>query len=218
MVRIGGPKQRAMDAEEKATRRAHILATARQLYLASGRQLPTVATIADASGLAKGTVYLYFRTKEAIFMALLGEAFADTLGQIHAAFAGQHHTDPARVFVEHFIAAIDAHPDMLSLDAMTYSVLEQNLDEASLRDFKTSLTNGLVAVGTVLDQSLNLPNGQGVSLLLRTYALTRGLWQTLDHSAGHCPFIDDPFFAPIRPDFRTELPIALGQLWRGALV
>ena len=210
-------KARALDGEDKAARRADILAAARALFIEDSRQLPSAAQIAQAAGLAKGTVYLYFKTKEEIFVALLAEDFAGLLQEVHAAF---REGDPAQVlprFVERFAAYLDARPELLRLDAMAYSVLEQNLSEAQLRGFKLELVQGLVDAGAVIDRALGLAAGRGVALLLRSYALTRGLWQTLDYPPQLRTLLSEPVFAPIRPAFPQELKAALTEYLRGAL-
>lgn len=211
-------KARALDGEDKAVRRADILAAARALFIADSRQLPSAAQIAQAAGLAKGTVYLYFKTKEEIFVALLAEDFAGLLQAVQEAFAAP--ASPALAlahFVDGFVAYLDARPELLRLDAMAYSVLEQNLSDAQLRQFKMDLVQGLTRVGATLEAALRLPTGRGVSLLMRSYALTRGLWQTLDYPPQLRSLLSEPVFAPIRPDFRQELRAALAEYWRGAL-
>jgi AcrR family transcriptional regulator len=210
-------KSRAIDSDDKAARRADILAAARKLFLDDSRQLPSVARIAEAAGLAKGTVYLYFRTKEEIFVALLAEDFAGLLREVHEAFGEGNPAEVLATFVGRYVAYLDARPELLRLDAMAYSVLEQNMSDEQLRGFKLELTQGLVSAGTVLDKALSLPAGRGVTLLMRTYALTRGLWQSLDYPPNLRALLAEPVFAPIRPDFRNELVAALTEYWRGAL-
>lgn len=209
-------KQRATDDSEKAARRSAILDAARRLYLEDSRQLPSAARIAEEVGLAKGTLYLYFRTKEEIFLALLAEEFSALLQMVHEVFGARPAPAPEQ-FLTRYIAHLDQHPELLRLDAMAYSVLEQNMGEAQLRAFKLELTQGLVSAGALLDQAMQLPAGRGTTLLIRTYALTRGLWQSLDYPPALRAVLADPVFAPIRPDFRSELSAALAEYWRGAL-
>ena len=209
-------KQRATDDTEKAARRSAILDAARRLYLEDSYQLPSAARIAEATGLAKGTLYLYFRTKEEIFVALLAEEFGALLRLVHEVFSEAAIPAPAQ-FLARFVEHLDRHPELLRLDAMAYSVLEQNLSEPQLRTFKLELTQGLVAAGGLLDRALHLPQGRGTTLLMRTYALTRGLWQSLDYPPAMRAVLADPVFAPIRPAFRSELAEALAEYWRGAL-
>lgn len=211
------PKARAIGSDDKAARRADILAAARQLFLEDSRQLPSAARIAEAASLAKGTVYLYFRTKEEIFIALLAEDFAGLLAEVHSGFSDAGQPDLLERFIQRYVAYLQARPELLRLDAMAYSVLEQNLDISQLRQFKLDLTAGLVNAGQLLDTTLQLAAGRGTTLLIRTYALTRGLWQSLDYPPNVRALLADPVFAPIRPEFQSELVQSLREYWHGAV-
>lgn len=178
--------------------------------------LPSASRIAQESGLAKGTVYLYFSTKEEIFLALLGEEFSRLLTEIESMFTG---SAPASInqFIERFVDYLRNHPEFLRLDAMAYSVLEQNMAEEKLRAFKLALVENLQQTGGRLDAALDLPAGRGITLLMRTYAVTRGLWQSLDYPPALQAILADKIFAPIRPDFTSEITATLKEYWKGAL-
>lgn len=222
-------KTRALSHHDKQAKRSLILDAARALFLLNDRQLPSVISIAQQAGLAKGTVYLYFQTKEEIFLSLLEQEFHGLLqtlreqlgvvadGMADADMSADQRAAFARQLIAGILAYLDAHPAFLRLDAMTYSVLEQNLSEAFLRDFKIGLTLALNNTGSALDKALQLPAGRGTSLLLRSHALIRGLWQSLDYPEHLRKLLEAPEFAAIRPDFRTELQQALDEYWRGAL-
>ena len=64
-------RQRARNDEDKQARRAAILTEAGTLLLEHAYGRITMAQVAAACGLAKGTLYLYFRSKEELFLALL---------------------------------------------------------------------------------------------------------------------------------------------------
>jgi TetR/AcrR family transcriptional regulator len=223
-------KTRAISSDDKHIKRSMILQAARELFLADDRQLPAVATIAKQANLAKGTVYLYFSTKEEIFLALLAEEFAGLLTAIRhylQACVSSKKQDKklsknqkqalATGLIECITAYLQSHPEFLRLDAMSYSVLEQNLSDEFLHAFKVELTRHLVDAGSQLDQIMTLEHGRGVSLLLRTYALMRGLWQSLDYPEHLQKLLAHPMFEPIRPEFHLELRAALGEYWTGAL-
>ena len=63
-------------AETKAATRQRLLAAARQLLAARGFEASTTRDIADAAGIASGTLFNYFATKEAILASLAVEALA----------------------------------------------------------------------------------------------------------------------------------------------
>jgi AcrR family transcriptional regulator len=63
-------------AETKAATRQRILEAAGQRFAAKGFEASTTRDIADAAGIASGTLFNYFATKEAILAALAAEALA----------------------------------------------------------------------------------------------------------------------------------------------
>lgn len=207
---------RALDEKAKEARRNDILQAARKLFLTDPHQLPSASRIAKESGLAKGTVYLYFSTKEEIFLALLGAEFSHLLADIEKMFSGAL-PDPVNQFINRYADYLQRHPEYLRLDAMAYSVLEQNMDEEKLRTYKLALVERLTETGQRLDEALDLPSGRGITLLMRTYAITRGLWQSLDYPPALKAILADEIFAPIRPDFMTEIVCTLKEYWYGAL-
>jgi AcrR family transcriptional regulator len=64
---------------DKADRKKSILAAAATVFAKHGYQRTTVDQIADAAGIAKGSIYLYFQSKEDLFHALF-ESFAKEAG------------------------------------------------------------------------------------------------------------------------------------------
>ncbi len=207
-------RSRANDADDKAARRSDIIEAARTVYLMDTRSLPSVARIASQAGLAKGTMYSYFGSKEEVFAALLADSLDALFEQLAQALStGQ--PSIARL-IDAFVAYIDAHPEVLRLDAMVYQ-LESKLSPEVMRAHKLRATMGLVAGGSMLEAVTGLPAGQGAKALSRIYALTRGLWQWLDHPPAMREVLSEPVFAPIRPDFRTELIEALDEYVRGVM-
>jgi AcrR family transcriptional regulator len=207
----------ALEAKDKQARRLSILAAAGRLFLLAPDKLPSAAMIADAAGLAKGTVYLYFRTKEEIFMALLQQERAGVLQRVEEAFRPDHRpaADKIAAFIDGYCDYVLAHPQMLKLDALGYSVLERNLAPALLADYKLELLTSLTRVGQLLETALSLPEGRGLRVLVHTYALTCGLWQSLDYPE-HCrELLRTPPLQALQMDFREELQSALSSYWRG---
>ena len=63
-------------AETKAATRQRILEAAGQRFAAKGFEASTTRDIADAAGIASGTLFNYFATKEVILASLAAEALA----------------------------------------------------------------------------------------------------------------------------------------------
>jgi AcrR family transcriptional regulator len=65
-------------AQTKAATRERIIDAARQLFAAKGFEASTTRDIADAAGIASGTLFNYFATKEDIVASLAAESVAET--------------------------------------------------------------------------------------------------------------------------------------------
>ena len=217
-------RYRAIDQEQKQARRESILDAARELFLRSGAVLPSAADIAHQAGLAKGTVYLYFRSKEAIFIALLDAEFASLLEHLRLACesAGGGPAAVIDAFLAAYLPWLKQRPEFLQLASLGHGVLEQSASRDNVLAFKTRLAANLAVTGETLCRKLRLPaaagSDAGASLLLKSYALTLGLWQALDYPPGLAQMLADEKFQPLRPDFEQELASGLRQLWAGALL
>ncbi len=204
-------------SEDKAARRTAILRAANDLFTAGTGSLPTAAEIASAAGLAKGTVYLYFRSKEEIFSALLLEGWAAVMHEGELLFQATKGNRAVKIaaFLSALRTHLEHHPHLLRLDALGYGVLEKNMLYDALVAHKAEYTARLEKTGSIIDAALRLPAGRGLQLLMRTYALTRGLWQSYqDAEHSRMPHVARSLSA--KP-FGAELREALTEYWRGAL-
>ena len=61
---------------EGHTRREEILQAAKELFLEQGYDSTTIRRIADRVGISAPALYLYFRDKEALMLALCDQTFA----------------------------------------------------------------------------------------------------------------------------------------------
>ena len=62
--------QRARSAEQKALRRHAVIEAAETYFLEVGYEAFSMAQLAKKTGVAKGTLYLYFKTREELFLTL----------------------------------------------------------------------------------------------------------------------------------------------------
>jgi AcrR family transcriptional regulator len=207
----------ALAAEDKEARRGAILAAARTLFLRDPEKLPSAAAIATEAGLAKGTVYLYFATKEEIFMDLLHVERVAMMTRIREAFApdGRSVDEKVTAFLAAYVAHVAGQPDILKLESLGYSVLERNIEQDRLHTYKQELGTALVGAGTVVEAALGLTEGEGARVLVHSYALTQGLWQALDIPPDCLAMMGDAALAFTSLDFATELKVSLDRYWRG---
>ncbi len=92
--------------EARAARREQIIAAALACFAHAGYHATTMADVAAQAGVSKGTPYLYFERKEALFIALHEEWDCGLAGRVSAAIAalpGAGRSSPRRVL--HAVAA-----------------------------------------------------------------------------------------------------------------
>jgi AcrR family transcriptional regulator len=76
-------------AREKARRQQEILEAAREVFFEKGIHRATVDDVAAQAEVSKGTVYLYFQSKESILAHLLLEGLSILLSELEDAYAPQ---------------------------------------------------------------------------------------------------------------------------------
>ncbi len=75
-------------SRRKEARPAEIIEAALDLFIEAGFADTKLSDVAKRAGIAKGTVYRYFDTKEDLFRAVVRQALAANLGAIEALAAG----------------------------------------------------------------------------------------------------------------------------------
>lgn len=107
---------RPCDPERAKKRCAEILGQAATFFARRGYQSADVQVLADSLGLGKGTIYRYFPSKRALFLAALDDGMRRLHEHLEA--AGQHTTDPLVQIeraIEAYLAFFDKHAEYVEL-------------------------------------------------------------------------------------------------------
>jgi AcrR family transcriptional regulator len=80
---------RARREREKRERRQSILRAAREAFFENGFHNTTMDNVAGRAEVSKGTVYLYFKSKETILAHLLLEGLDELVGELEQAYAAR---------------------------------------------------------------------------------------------------------------------------------
>jgi AcrR family transcriptional regulator len=212
-------RQRAIQAEEKQERHDAILDAAERLLARSPDRVASVAEVADEAGLAKGTVYLYFPSKEALLLAV-HERGIDGFFRAVIALAERD----APMGIDEMLRLTHAHlvaPSLfLPLAARCFGQMAHALAPEVATAFKLRMGARLERAGAGLERHFaQLAAGDGVALLRRSYALILGLWQMSASAADGetaCGLAGSgsPVFVWRYAD---ELDRALRALWTGTV-
>jgi TetR/AcrR family transcriptional regulator len=211
-------KNRAISAEAKLERRGQILDAAEELVKRHGHSAISVAEVAKRAGVAKGTVYLYFETKEEVYLGLHQrwidrklDAFTDLLQNNRRKIDG---STIGAAMAEVMLS----EPHGLVTASTCHSLMETHIALDAAFEFKLKLAQRLGVLGHAIEQRFpHLAPGAGARLLVQAYAMTLGLWQLMDTSSRWRELDTATGLEVFNADFATELQAALIALWCGAL-
>jgi AcrR family transcriptional regulator len=207
-------RRRATAPEDKSERRAAILLAAEALLKRAPAGGFPVEELARRAGLAKGTVYLYFRTREEVLLAVHLARSHRMFDAIEASLAPQE--GGAESAIRALLKFLRANPEFLPLAVGCRSMLESNISTQVALEFKLSLGERLGRIGARIEQLYPaLAAGQGVALLISAYGLILGLWQLADPPACLREAMKRPEMRMFRIDYEKQLAQALLALWHG---
>ncbi len=209
------PRTRAVLPGDKSERRAAILRAADALLKHAPQGAFSVEELARRAGLAKGTLYLYFGTREEVLLAVHAERQQLLFDTLEKALAGPR--VDIRLVVRTVAKFLRAHPEFLPLAANCRGMLETNIGTEAALAYKQGVGGRLAQIGTRMEALFpTLPSGQGVGLLMASYALMIGLWQISDPPECLVAAMDRPDMRMFRVDLEKQLSTALVNLWEGA--
>jgi len=189
-------KSKAKTKADKQQKHQAIIDVAAALFQQE-QHLPTVATIAKKSGQAKGTIYLYFSSKEAIFLTLLQQNYQQWFHHIEQTLTGSHQlSDLVNCF-----ARPASDEVFLNLASLSSNTLEPAVDNEFIGQYRQWFKDEFNNIATLLNKQypvLSIP--LALSLLTNSHALMLGLWQQTRHQPEQ---------------FTAEVTPALARLWKG---
>jgi AcrR family transcriptional regulator len=209
-------RRRARNDEAKQSRRNAILATAWQLFQGMPYSAIAMAEVAERAGLAKGTLYLYFKTKEELFLALQEQQLADWFDEVDRALAADRADWTSGNIVMLLCGTLERRPGVARLLAILSPTLEQNIPFAEALRFKRQLAERLAGTGSLLERRLPfLAAGEGARLLLRCQALVVGLQHLADPAPVMRQVLAEPGMALFDIELKRELNATLRALLLG---
>ncbi len=173
-----GRKERA--TRRRSERRNQVLVAARKVFSLKGYHASSVADILSEAGIARGTFYLYFPSKRAVFEVLLDEMFIQIRGALQRVRIGTEE-EPALVQmygnVRRIIEVLESNREL------TIILLREAVGLDA--DFDHKLTTFYDRFSVVIEETLRL--GQSMKLVrpcdtrLVSYCVLGSLKETVLH-------------------------------------
>jgi AcrR family transcriptional regulator len=210
-------RQRAILEADKLLRRTAILDAAQTVLLRYQGELASVDAIARQARLAKGTVYLYFKTKEEIYLAVHELRSHEFFDNLDALLERAGRKTSLKQIARTWLSCFERHPSYPVLASRCFD-FEHKVDFDTLIAFRGGIARRLQASGARLERVFTgMRPGAGAKLLILSYSLTLGLWRLTEPTPHRERMLKDKSLQVFRMDFAATLEPALIALWRGAL-
>jgi AcrR family transcriptional regulator len=207
-------KLRARSADDKELRRRSLVESARRVLSRNGATDLRIEDVARGAGVAKPSVFRYFRNKEELLLEVYLLELEEIFARLGGALAGVRRAG-AREIARALAAILVEHPLFVRLSTSVHTVLARRISVAAARRFKLALLAQLSGAAAALEALLpSLPRGSGLTLLVRFHAVVSGLWQLADHAPSVAAAIAAGGLDCFRIDFAREVEDVFAALLR----
>ena len=176
---MDGTAKRARSVDQKAERQKAILSAARGLISDLGFDGVTMSALAKRAQVAKGTLYLYVRSKEELFLLLFVEAMEDVVTRFEAEACADQ-------LPEQLTRLVSDTPLFLPLYARLAAVIEANVADEPLFAAKRRILATSNRFSNKLATLLEVPPARAEALSLVLFQALLGAAQ-LDLPSGRDP-------------------------------
>ena len=197
---------RATASEEKEVRRQQILEAAAELFRSWSFADITMDRIADLAGVAKGTLYLYFRTKEALFLSLFEQQLSTWYSELEVLSSRVGGTVKPAAAAHVIASTLSARPILSRLHGLLHSALGLNIDLDSVLDFRRRQRRRITSLSPVLASRIDgLSEPAAVRFLIRLETVIGGLSWAAFPTPALARALEEEDLAVFRLDFEKEL-------------
>lgn len=208
--------KRAIGVEQKEARRDHILRAAFDLLGRMRYEDISMNAVAREARLAKGTLYLYFKTKEEVFLALGSELIVREFNRFDFLLLDQPAPSEIEDIATILTSMVGVGERKARLMTIVHGVLERNVSFEAGLAFKHVLRRRLTYTGLLLEERLPfLVEGQGVEVLLTLHALAVGWLQMAANNETGARVLETPGMEIFRRSPETMMRPAAIRLLEG---
>ena len=200
-------RERARSTADKELRRRAIVDAARALFAERGLSGFAMGDVAARAGVVKGTLYLYWPTREELLLSVLEELLWQWLDELDGRLDETAEPAPPKRLASIICDSLASHDPLGPLLAVLQTVLEHNVSRESIVRFKSELAVRMATTGARLERQVPLRAGEGVRVLLHLNALLVGLVQMADSA----PLVQEVLSQPPLTALKVELPRELRQ-------
>jgi AcrR family transcriptional regulator len=199
---------RARKPEQKEERKQHLLDVARILIdQESDLNLLSLNEIARSAKMAKANIYRYFESREALFLELLWDEWLDWFKDFQKDWQKVSRSKKSFDHLIKTMAISIAKRDLLcNLTSALPSVIEKNLTEKTIREFKYRSIELFGKIANYLETCSSELDSVSYAILLQdSVSLIAGLYPFTHPNQVVARVLQDPELKFFKRDFSAEL-------------
>lgn len=136
-------------AERTGDKRERILSAAERIFARHGFFAAKVSDVAKEAGVADGTIYLYFKSKDDLLIALFERRMVELTCALQDAIAGKTPREQLRAFIRMYLQKVHDEPaaaEVLTIELRQSSKFMKEYENPTFADFLRML-GGIIAAG-----------------------------------------------------------------------
>ncbi|XDD46032.1 TetR family transcriptional regulator [Leptospira sp. WS39.C2] len=209
------PKKRAVLEKDKLSKRASIIQAAASLLQKKDWSELSMDEVAKRAKIAKGTLYLYFPTKEDLCLRIHSADYESWFMDLNDFLSNAQKID-AEIFSNWFVNSMDRHLRFLKLLPIVPTILEKNASVQTIKEFKTNLKSQISSVLPLIIRYFPFFNEQsGFLFLMQCHALAVGSWSHGFPSNQVKEAVKDTELEIFMLDYKKFLEISILNLLKG---
>jgi TetR/AcrR family fatty acid metabolism transcriptional regulator len=137
-------------ADRGGDKRERILVAAERIFARHGFFAAKVSDVAKEAGVADGTIYLYFKSKDDLLISLFERRMQTLNAQLRTAIAGKSPREQLRAFVRTYLQAVHDEPtaaEVLTIELRQSSKFMKEYENPQFADFLRTLGGIVTAAG-----------------------------------------------------------------------
>lgn len=199
-------RHRATNASAKEARGQQILTAAAALLDGWSYSDITMDRIADRAGVAKGTLYIYFRTKEALFLSLFEDRLGAWYEELQTLADRGGGTVGASEAARVISSTLARRPTLVRLFGLLHSTLSHNIDLETTVAFRLRQHEKISALASAFaDRIKNLTARGALRFLVQLEVVVGGLSWAANPPLPVAKALEEEELAAFRFDFEEEL-------------
>lgn len=200
--------KRATTPEAKALKAQAILNKAAEMFLSSEYEKIKMSDIAKQMGMSNGILFVYFKTKEALFFSLLCREYEKRLARLTELAKEtpiRDFNDFKSLVMNELIELVDHNPLYIRLESMRTAVFEKNVDTETMLNQKMNLYKLMTELVSIICDSNALTQEDVMEILQAEASIITGCKLSATLPAAVIDIIEKNGLDGLKRDFKNDV-------------